>query len=87
MLSRKSLARRLLALAAGAAVVMLAVAACGGGDDEKDRVVVALDWFPNADHAGIYVALDQGFFEDEGLDVELQVPGNPENPPKFVAAG
>ena len=71
----------------GAAVLLaaLALAACGGG--ERDKVVLALDWFPNADHAGIYAAQAQGFFEDEGLDVELRVPANPEDPPKFVATG
>ena len=50
-----------------------------------DRFVVSLDWFPNADHAGLYAAQAQGFFEDEGLDVELNFGGNPEDPPKFVA--
>ena len=74
---------RVLALVGMAAGVMFAVAACGGGDD---RLTLSLDWFPNADHAGIYTAQALGYFEDEGLEVELQVPGNPEDPPKFVAA-
>ncbi len=81
-------ARRLTLIAALPLALVLAVAACGGGDDDDlDRVVLALDWFPNADHAGIYAAQAQGFFEDEGLDVVLQVPVNPEDPPKFVATG
>ena len=71
-----------------ACVAMLTLAACGGGNDgNKDKLVVALDWFPNADHAGLYVAQAKGFFGDEGLDVELQVPANPEDPPKFAATG
>ena len=74
---------RVLALVGMAAGVMFAVAACGGDDD---RLTLSLDWFPNADHAGIYTAQALGYFEDEGLEVELQVPGNPEDPPKFVAA-
>ena len=83
----RSLARRLLALGAALLTAMLLLAACGGGEEKLEKVILALDWFPNADHAGIYAAQAQGFFEDEGLEVELQVPGNPEDPPKFVATG
>ncbi len=79
--------RPVIALGVIVSVAILALAACSGGSGDRDKLVLALDWFPNADHAGIYVAQAQGFFEDEGLDIELQIPGNPENPPKFVAAG
>lgn len=68
------------------AILAFALTACGNGS-KQDQVIVALDWFPNADHAGIYAAQAQGFFEDEGLEVQLQVPANPEDPPKFVATG
>ena len=34
-----------------------------------EQVDLILDWFPNADHAGIYGAIDEGYFADEGLDV------------------
>ena len=78
--------RRLFGAGAFILIATLALAACGGGG-ERDKVILALDWFPNADHAGIYAAQAQGFFEDEGLDVELRVPANPEDPPKFVATG
>lgn len=57
----------------------------GESSQELTRFVVSLDWFPNADHAGLYAAQAQGFFKDEGLDVELKFGGNPEDPPKFVA--
>ncbi|MBM4404712.1 MAG: ABC transporter substrate-binding protein [Chloroflexi bacterium] len=62
----------------------LLMTACGG--DDKDKLTVILDWFPNADHAGLYAAEAQGYFKEEGLKVKLQAPGNPEDPPKFVAA-
>ena len=78
--------RRTFTALAAVIVTALVLAVCGG-DSERDKVVVALDWFPNADHAGLYTAQAKGFFEDEGLDVELQVPANPEDPPKFVATG
>ncbi len=64
--------RRVLA-AVLAAVLALALAACGDEPDAPDggaeRVELILDWFPNADHAGIYGAIEQGYFEDEGLEV------------------
>jgi putative hydroxymethylpyrimidine transport system substrate-binding protein len=69
------------------AAMALAVAACGGGGGGKEKLTLVLDWFPNADHAGIYAAQAQGYFEAEGLKVVIQVPGNPEDPPKLVAAG
>jgi len=50
------------------------------------KVVVLLDWFINPDHGPLLVALEKGFFSDRGLDVEFQVPSNPNDPPKLVAA-
>ncbi len=86
IVQRWRLPRRLAALAAALIAVALVVAACGGGGG-KEKLTLVLDWFPNADHAGIYAAQAQGYFEAEGLEVVIQVPGNPEDPPKLVAAG
>ncbi|NOV03000.1 ABC transporter substrate-binding protein [Paenibacillus planticolens] len=38
-------------------------------------VKVVLDWTPNTNHTGLYVAKDQGFFEQEGLNVQIIAPG------------
>ena len=46
-----------------------------------------LDWFPNADHAGIYQALAEGDFAKAGLDVHVQIPSDPAAPLKLLAAG
>jgi putative hydroxymethylpyrimidine transport system substrate-binding protein len=46
-----------------------------------------LDYFPNADHAGIYAAQAGGHFEQAGLDVEIRQPPDPAAPIKQVAAG
>jgi putative hydroxymethylpyrimidine transport system substrate-binding protein len=46
-----------------------------------------LDYFPNADHAGIYAAQAAGYFEQAGLDVEIRTPPDPSAPIKQVAAG
>ncbi|GAX77568.1 hypothetical protein CEUSTIGMA_g5012.t1 [Chlamydomonas eustigma] len=37
-------------------------------------VVVALDWTPNTNHTGLYIAKARGFYKDEGLDVKLVSP-------------
>ena len=41
------------------------------------RVTVALDWYPNANHAGLFLAEGRGYFAAEGLDVELYTPADP----------
>jgi len=46
-----------------------------------------LDYFPNADHAGIYAAEAGGHFDRAGLDVEIRQPADPAAPIKQVAAG
>ena len=51
------------------------------------RVELMLDYFPNADHAGIYAAQAAGYFEEAGLDVEIRTPPDPAAPIKQVAAG
>ncbi|MFH2130971.1 MAG: ABC transporter substrate-binding protein [bacterium] len=52
-----------------------------------EKVTVLLDWFINPDHAPLFVALERGYFQNAGLVVEFIAPSNPNDPPKFVAAG
>lgn len=40
-----------------------------------EKVSVVLDWTPNTNHTGLYVAKEKGYFEQEGLDVEIVKPG------------
>ncbi|MDR0519271.1 MAG: ABC transporter substrate-binding protein [Clostridiales Family XIII bacterium] len=35
------------------------------------KVNVVLDWFPNTNHTGMYVALEKGYYKSEGLDVSI----------------
>ena len=68
------------------------LAACGEKEDVLEptgskRVELMLDYFPNADHAGIYAAQAGGDFEQAGLDVEIRQPPDPAAPIKQVAAG
>ena len=51
-----------------------------------DKLTVILDWFPNPDHAPLIIAKQQGFFKEQGLDVELIGPADPNDPPKWIAA-
>lgn len=48
-----------------------------GSEKNKDleKVKIVLDWTPNTNHTGIYVAKAKGYFEEEGLDVEIMLPG------------
>lgn len=56
--------------------------ACSAGEDTTDekkeslkKVSVVLDWTPNTNHTGLYVAKEKGYFKDQGLDVEIILPG------------
>ena len=48
---------------------------------------VSLDFFANPNHIPLYVALDNGYFDEEGIDVDVFVPANPSDPVKLAAAG
>lgn len=76
----------------------LALAGCAGvpratpsghsGDTPPSRpVTLMLDWYPNADHAGIFAAIDRGDFLRAGLKVSPQVPSSTTAPLTLVAAG
>ncbi len=46
-----------------------------------------LDWFINPDHGPIIIAQENGYFAEQGLEVEIIPPADPADPPKLVAAG
>jgi putative hydroxymethylpyrimidine transport system substrate-binding protein len=73
------------------AVAVLALGACGekseGTGGEAQPFSLTLDFYPNPDHAGIYMAEKLGYFEEAGLDVSIQTPSDPAAPIKQVAAG
>jgi putative hydroxymethylpyrimidine transport system substrate-binding protein len=83
---------RLAAALAALAAASLAAAGCGErreavGPGRAQPFELMLDFFPNADHAGIYAAQANGHFADEGLDVRIRQPSDPATPIKLVAAG
>lgn len=53
----------------------------------KKKLTVMLDWFVNPDHAALVVAQEKGYFAAQDLEVELQTPADPNDPPKLAAAG
>lgn len=42
--------------------------------DETEKITFVLDWTPNTNHTGLYVAQEKGYFAEEGLDVEIVQP-------------
>ncbi len=69
--------KKIIALALSLALV-LGISACGtaaDGEEEKlQDVTFALDWTPNTNHTGIYVAKAKGWFEEAGLNVTIVQP-------------
>ncbi|MDH3668630.1 MAG: ABC transporter substrate-binding protein [Paracoccaceae bacterium] len=63
-----------------------AVALAAFGASAAEKVTLQLKWVTQAQFAGYYVAQDQGFYADEGLDVEIK-PGGPDIAPAQVLAG
>lgn len=51
------------------------------------RVTLSLDWVPNTNHSGFYVAQDKGYYAEEGLEVEIQIPADPAAALRQVATG
>ena len=71
-----------------AAVLLTAVASATSKPASSAKVTplkVALDWFPNPDHVGLFYALDKGYFKSRGLDVSLKTPSDPSAGLKLVA--
>lgn len=62
------------------------LAACGtkdsdstsakGDDQEPRKIKMVLDWTPNTNHTGLYVAQSKGYFKEQGLEVEIIQPGS-----------
>lgn len=80
-------------------IVISILTACGGtnegasgvegtnSNDELTEIDIMLDWYPNAVHSYLYTAIEHGYFEEEGLEVNIQFPANPTDPINLAAAG
>jgi putative hydroxymethylpyrimidine transport system substrate-binding protein len=85
--------KRLIAVIT-AVLATVTLAGCGekhetvsGSPSSAQQLSLMLDWFPNADHAGIYQALAEGDFAKAGLNVHVQIPSDPSTPLKLLATG
>lgn len=80
-----------IAVAVALAALALGLAACGEKSEdtsgEAQPLSLTLDFYPNPDHAGIYMAQKLGYFEEAGLDVSIDAPSDPSAPLKLLAAG
>ncbi len=72
------------------AAALLVAAGCGGDDggasEDLTPVTLQLKWVTQAQFAGYYAADEQGYYEDEGLDVTIR-PGGPDIVPEQVVLG
>jgi putative hydroxymethylpyrimidine transport system substrate-binding protein len=85
---------RKLVLLLTIAVLAVVIGGCGEKQDAisasgatRQPVTLMLDWFPNADHVGIYKALADGEFAHAGLNVHVQTPADPATPLQLLQAG
>ena len=74
MKSRKNILR-LLALLILTVTLLLSFSACGKSNKKIAKINFALDWTPNTNHTGLYVAKALGYYKAEGLDVNIQQAG------------
>jgi putative hydroxymethylpyrimidine transport system substrate-binding protein len=75
-------------------IALALLAGCGekdettsAGSGKTEHLTVMLDWFPNADHAGLYAAQANGEYERAGLDVKFVTPSDAATPLKLLQAG
>lgn len=72
--------RKLILLIIAALAVSVLAAGCGGNSDEAadsgdlDKLTVQSLWLPQGQFAGLYAALEKGYYKDEGIDLEI-LPG------------
>lgn len=78
-------------------VLLLTGCTAGSGEESKKKkekelkelkeLDVVLDWYPNALHAFLYVAIEKGYYEEEGLKINIRFPSNANDAMSLVAAG
>lgn len=79
--------RRFIALAAAVAALPLGLPVIHPAAAQESSVRLALDWYPNANHAGIYLGQARGLFAAVGIDLEVYTPSDPTVVLQTVGAG
>lgn len=83
--------KRLLSMVLATLTSAMFLVGCGANNEKNEggnleKVTVILDWTPNTNHTGIYVAKEKGYYKDLGLDVEIIQPSEGSSL-QLVAAG
>lgn len=81
--------KRILSLLLVCAMLLCGCSAPDSNENNKElkELDVVLDWYPNALHAFLYVASEKGYYEEEGLMVNIRFPSNSNDAISLVAAG
>ena len=71
--------KKILAFALLIVMLTTTITGCGNSNNEKgnnglEKITFVLDWTPNTNHTGLYVAQELGYFEEAGLEVEIVQP-------------
>lgn len=56
-------------------------------DKDLKELTLMLDWYPNANHIPIYTAIENGYFEEEGIQLTIQMPAEADDPIKLASTG
>ena len=67
------------------AVILLSLVAFSAFAAQK--LTLMLDWFPNVDHLPIYVAREQGYFSEKGMEIKILSPSDTSDALKLAASG
>ena len=82
---------RVAASLAAVLAIAAALTACGGGGgaepDAPEGATLVLDFQPNAVHAPLYYAQSQGYFDDEGVKLDVREPSSTADGAKLLEAG
>lgn len=77
-------AKKILSLALVGLLVIAGLSACSGENnasksgegDKLEKVTLVLDYTPNTNHTGIYLAKEKGYYKDQGIDLEIIQPSD-----------
>lgn len=66
--------KRCLAALLAFAIIFCLTACNGSNKTEKEKITFVLDWTPNTNHTGLYVATAKGYFDEAGIEIEIVQP-------------
>lgn len=92
----RKIRHQMIAMTVLVLMLILALTGCGTGKADKsqpaeqaapEKVTIMLDWTPNTNHTGLYVAQDKGYFTGQNLDVDIIQPSSQGTLEQLVATG